>query len=210
MQHDVIENPLSHKDVPVMRLEYTDLKLLFKTKDVARELFPSKRLFHFMVGYRLLDANIRYMLCKRSCVLISLKEKDGTCHSSGMSSTEGLCKTERNSGQLDFESIRRVSMMTNYLWYPTRGKGFSVILNISVRWELSHEDLIAHLRYLKKDMQSRFPGWNGVLSATYEPPLSSSQVMSCFRDIGFGEVVPNTERLVVLWERPKSKIWSKL
>ncbi|GFS05449.1 hypothetical protein ElyMa_002938800 [Elysia marginata] len=215
MRSDGIENS-SQSYSYVKRLGYADLKLLLHTDAVASELFPSRRLFHFMVGYRLLEANVRHILCKRSCVLVSLEQRHDSesCHSGpGTSSGNRLCKTETESScnQLDVHSVHRVSMMTNYLCYPTRdGKGFSVILHIHARPDMPHRDLTGHLRYLKGDMQRRFPGRDGVVTAMYATPLRRGQVLSCFRDVGFSEAIPDSDSLVVLWERPKGNICPKL
>ena len=219
----------STSQIDVRRLGYQDLKLLFATKDVSSKLFPSQRLFHFLMGYRLMEANIRHFLCQRSGVFVTLNQKEhsdfslfqqGLHHTGrlvsrpkgGKSFSRSIKGTQDSDKhcQLDFESVRRVAMLTKYFCYPTKSNGFSVFLDIYVRSGDPIEHLKVHLLNVKKDMQCRFPGQDGQVIITYEAPLSSNHIVSCFADVGIGHLVPNGEKRAVLWERPRREIMSKL
>ena len=199
----------------VRKLGYADVKLLFETKEVSSELFPSRRLYHFMVGYRVLDANIHHLLCKRSGVYVTLTAKDESdlsssskkpCTGRGAYSVGCDFKAESNSAHLDLESVHRVCMMTNLFCFPTKSKGFCSFLDIYARPEAPHKHLSAHLQNMKREMQRRFPGRDGVINVLYGAPLNNEQLLSCFRDVGLGEMIPNGEKYGVLWERPKQLI----
>ena len=208
----------STSQIDVRRLEKEDLKLLFATKDVSRKLFPSQRLFHSLVGYRMLDANIRHFLCPRSGVFVTLHQREGSDFPTSRQSISRPMRAASFSGtpdsddycQLDLESVHRVAMMTKYFCYPTQSKGFSIYLDIYGGPHELNEHLKVHLLSLKKEMQRRFPGQDGQVVVTYNAPLCSDQVVSCFADVGIGRLIPNGEKRAVLWERPKSEIMPKL
>ncbi|KAK3777573.1 hypothetical protein RRG08_021691 [Elysia crispata] len=79
---------------------------------------------------------------------------------------------------------------------------------VFIRPEVPHKHLRAHLQNMKWEMQRRFPGRDGVITMMY-----GAQVLSCFRDVGLGVIIPNVEKYGVQWERSKlliSNVLSKL
>ncbi|GFO45646.1 histidine n-acetyltransferase-like [Plakobranchus ocellatus] len=167
-----------------------DVKLIFRTEDVSRQLFPSQRLLNCYMCYRLVDDNIPYMFCERGGAVCTLQDFQ---YSSSSSSSQ----------KLDNDSVRHIAMVTFYYCYPTP-TGFLYYLDAYAVKGVSRDHFHAHLKKNLEILQHYFPKQDGVVTVAYDGNVPMEHVASCLEDAGMTEHMKDQERVQILYERDRA------
>ncbi|GFO40721.1 hypothetical protein PoB_006722600 [Plakobranchus ocellatus] len=204
---------LCNLNIDIRQLSCHDLKLIFRTVNITRELFPDGRVYNFNIPYRVMEANIRHFFGDRFGVLASFTQPDGSNSKTVSkknfaqfywSARKGKYSIPDGFGdQLDLESLQRIEILTLYTCYASRSKGFVAFLDLHARQrEISSEHIRAHLLRGFKMIHSFFPFQDGALTVTFDIPLNRNLVLSCLKQVGVEEIMPNQEKYLIVLEKP--------
>ena len=205
--------------IVVREASHEDLKLLFSTEEIFRQLFPAGRLLNCYMPYRPIDANIRHIRCKRGGAFFSLEDPEtlttqgSTNHILTDSDLNGnstnneppkpSLRTLNQHQNIDPVSVQNIAMVTCYYCFPTPD-GFLYYLDPYARKGLSPAHFQAHFKRNMETLGHYFPNLNGKLTVTHDSNVPSDHIISCLKDHGIVDEIPGQEKTQILYERDRA------
>lgn len=176
----------------VRKMSYDDVKTLFANKDVANKLIPKGILFNFFLGYRLLDANIKYVVNDKEFVLASLP----TASSSLLEFDGSQVHKLRNFSD---EAVSRIDIMS--CAHKNQAElGLCYEIDIYTADGFDKVMLKAHLIKHFQDFKESTKG-DGIIVISFNSNVCEEMLISILKEIGIVDFVSNLETHKVFYER---------